>query len=134
MFTFSEELDIWVHGNAVLDQNFQPEFNDLNSEASINLKNDIIGNLHDEFCDGIPICEITITGFREGSVIVDFLISISKGIFSDCDVLNQLHSQMSSLPTIFGGTNITPGSLSTGKSLFVIFIALAVAKVFSETS
>ena len=74
------------------------------------LETQIIEDLKDVFCIGIPICDLYIIGFRQGSVIVDFLVAIATGA-DPCVVI----SQMNNLPATIGGINVLPGIFSTGK-------------------
>ena len=96
----------------ILDQDYQTASNDQFQS----LKGEIMQPLQDRFCDGFPVCEVSITGFRVGSVIADFLVSIASGGLSRCEISQQLSSQLSSLPSTIGGVPVTPGSLIGGKS------------------
>ena len=87
---------------------------DSTSEAYQSLEADITGSLETLFCGAIPNCILTITGFKEGSVNVFFLISIYT--FEErCDVEAIIISQKNNLPSNIGDIPIASGNLLTGK-------------------
>ena len=99
---------IYVYANVVFDANYQQELiDDFQS-----LKTKIRGPLRTQFCGVFSDCSFTFTSFREGSVIVAFLLIIVIRDVSECDVVHTVRSQMSSLPATIGGINCTPGSVT----------------------
>ena len=81
----------------------------------------IIDPLQKVYCDQSQCCSVTITGFRQGSVVAGFLVAIASGGLSNCDISAKLTSQMNSLPATIGGIPVSPGSLSASKSRFWYF-------------
>ena len=75
--------------------------------------------LQNAICGSTPDCSVIINSFREGSVIIDYLIAIATGDASCEDRQALLNNLQAGLPTIVGGINITPGSFSTGKSVLI---------------
>ena len=107
-------FDTYIQGNVVLDQLFDSLLNDPSSNEFHELQMKIAGPLQDLYCDPFPCCNVIITGFRQGSVIVGILTAIAKGELTDCDISSHLISQASSLPATVGGISVTPGSLAIG--------------------
>ena len=87
---------------------------DSTSEAYQSLEADITGSLETLFCGAIPNCILTITGFKEGSVNVFFLISIYT--FEErCGVEAIIISQKNNLQSNISDIPISSGNLLTGK-------------------
>ena len=99
----------------VLDQEFDPQLKDPTSPEYLSMEMKTVEPLQNLYCGSLPCCEVTITGFRQGSVIVGVLAAIAKGELTDCDISSHLISQASSLPETVGGISVTPGNLVIGK-------------------
>ena len=95
----------------ILDADYQQQ----SIDEFQSLKNQIIGPLTTHFCGDASDCSFSITSFREGSVIVNFLVSIAVGASTNCAIVQSLLSQLNSIPPTIGGISVKPGSLS-GKS------------------
>ena len=118
---FPVPFDTYTQGNIVLDQTFDPQLNNRTSPEYISLQMKIIDPLQKVYCDQSQCCSVTITGFRQGSVVAGFLVAIASGGLSNCDISAKLTSQMNSLPATIGGIPVSPGSLSASKSIFWYF-------------
>ena len=113
---FSVQDDTFLGGNVILDTDFQPFHNDRNSQDYKNLQSDLEIGLRNTFCGENPDCIFSITSFRKGSVIANFLIAVASDGRSKCDIKDHLISSMSNIPTNINGIPISPGTFSTGKS------------------
>ena len=103
-------------GFVTLDHEFEPEFNDPNSAKYKNLASKMKNGLENVFCNGsFSNCLVNITGFRQGSVITDFLVTINTVAGEDSDVGKHLESGFSKFPTEIDGINVSPGNFSQGK-------------------
>ena len=102
-------------GFVTLDHEFEPEFNDPNSAKYKNLASKMKNGLENVFCNGSFVnCLVNITGFRQGSVITDFLVTINTVAGEDSDVGKHLESGLSNFPTEIDGINVSPGNFSQG--------------------
>ena len=121
LFFFPVPFDTYIQGNIVLDQSFNPQLNNHSSPEYISLQKKIIAPLQNLYCDQSKCCSVTVTGFRQGSVVAGFLVAIASGGLSNCDIFAKLISQMNSIPATIGGIPVSPGSLSASKSTFLYF-------------
>ena len=118
---FSESPNVVTtnYGFVTLDHTFEQELNDPDSQEYKTLASDMKQGLEDVFCkENFADCSVNITGFRPGSVITDFSVTINTIAGQESDVLQHLESQMNNLPSTIGGVNVSPGSISPGNSTF----------------
>ena len=105
------------NGFVTLDRTFEQELNDPDSQEYKTLASDMKQGLEDVFCkENFADCSVKITGFRSGSVITDFSVTINTIAGQESDVVQQLVSEMTNLPSTIGGIYVSPGSLSPGNS------------------
>ena len=119
-FVFSDPFNNFVEGNIVLDQPFDPKLEDHTSQEFLDMQTKLTTPLKNLYCGTFQCCDIKINGFRQGSVIAEFLVSIASGSLSSCDITAKLISQISHLPATIGGINVTPGTLTASKLLMTI--------------
>ena len=99
----------------MLEQPFDPKLEDHTSQEFLDMHMKLATPFNDLFCGPFQCCDLTIIGFREGSAIANFLVSIAAGGISSCDIASILISKMNNLPLTIGGINVTPGSLTASK-------------------
>ena len=115
-FVFLDPFNNFVEANIVLDQPFDPNLEDKTSQEFLDLQAKLTAPLKDQYCGPIgPCCDISVTSFRQGSVIAQLLVSIATSELSRCDITATLATQMGSLPASIGGISVTPGSLAACK-------------------
>ena len=106
---FAERFEKSLQGNVILDIPFEEAFNDPESQDYKDLEIQLTYSLEETFCSGIPTCSFSITGFKEGSVIVNFIVSVG------CDFIDLVNSKMSNTPNTIGGIAVSSGSFIPGK-------------------
>ena len=99
----------------MLEQQFDPKLEDHTSQEFLDMQMKLNTPINDLFCGPFQCCDLTITGFREGSAIANFLVSIASGGISSCDIAAILIGKMKNLPITIGGIDVTPGSLTASK-------------------
>ena len=104
----------------MLEQTFDPKLEDHTSQEFLDMQTKLSTPLKNLYCGAFQCCDIKINGFRQGSVIAEFLVSIASGSLSSCDITTKLITQMSHLPATVGGINVTPGTLTASKLLMTI--------------
>ena len=115
-FVFSDPFNNFVEGNIVLDQPFDPKLEDKTSQEFLDMQELLTAPFKDQYCGPFgPCCDTSVTSFRQGSVIAQFLVSIATSDLSSCDITAKLTTQMGSLPASIGGISVTPGSLAACK-------------------
>ena len=115
--SFTVSFDNHIYGNIVLDQPFDPKLEDHTSQEFLDMQTKLTTPLKNLYCGAFQCCDVKINGFRQGSVIAEFLVSIASGSLSSCDITAKLITQMSHLPATIGGINVTPGTLTASKLL-----------------
>ena len=102
------------------DQTFKDCCNDPSKDKYKDLKANLESGLTSAFCNGNTLCSFSITGFSEGSVIANFLVTVASGSSSYCQSVANLIAQMNSIPqTIPNVGAISAGSITTGRAYFV---------------
>ena len=106
-------------GSVTLETDFSFEqLSDTSSFLFQSLQETMTTSLKDMFCTPqYPVCSLIITNYRQGSIIVDFLVTISG---HRADVVAFLDSQMAMLPLQINGISILAGSFSSGISFELI--------------
>ena len=112
---FSVSFDNYIYGYIVLDQLFDPKLEDHTSQEFQDMQTKLTTPLKNVYCGAFQCCDVKINGFRQGSVIAEFLVFIASGSLSSCDITAKLISQMGHLPATIGGINVTPGRLTASK-------------------
>ena len=117
-------MKTFVHGNVVLQGQFDDMLNDKKSDKYIEMKWNLENNLKSVFCDAVPNC-FSITSFREGSIIANFLVEVATGSQSGCESVDRVASQMGNLPANINGVPLSAGNIVRGKSVFqILYVAL----------
>ena len=107
------------YGFVTLDHEYRPEFNDPNTQEYKDLSSNMKQGLENVFCkESFTDCSVQITGFRQGSVITDFSVTINTVAGQESDVVTHLESELTNLPETIGGISASPGSFSSGNSTF----------------
>ena len=102
-----------------LDHTYKPEFNDSNSQEYKDLASNMKQGLEDLFCkEGFTDCSVKIMGFCQGSVITNFSVTINTVAGKESEVIKHLESEMTNLPATICGINVSPGTFSSGNSIF----------------
>ena len=119
---FLGPFDEHVSGNVVINKisgGFNLDLDDTMTKKFKNLRAKITDILQGFLCGSLPGCFVIITSFRRGSIIVNFLISIAAGAMQDCGLIQQLASQVNSLPATIDELKITSGNLIIRKFLIL---------------
>ena len=102
------------------DQLWDNQLNVPSSPEYMDLKAKLESGLTSTFCNGNTQCSFSITGFSDGSVIANFLVTVASGSSSYCQSVANLIAQMNSIPqTIPNVGAISAGSITTGRAYFV---------------
>ena len=107
------------YGFVTLDHDYKPEFNDPNTQEYKDLSSNMKQGLENVFCkESFTDCSVQITGFRQGSVITDFSVTINTVDGHKSDIVKYLESELSNFPATIDGIKISPGNFSIGNSPF----------------
>ena len=98
---------------------FDVDLDDTMSRDFKELRAEVTKILQGFLCGSLPGCFVIITSLKKGSIIVNFLISIAAGAMQDCGLIQQLASQVDSLPATIGELKITSGNLVIRKFLIL---------------
>ena len=89
----------------ITDRDFVAELGDHSTTEFQTLKNELQPGLQQQLCDESLSCEVTITGFSNGSIVVDFEINGESTLDQ-----STLESKLTDLN--IPNFNITPGTIS----------------------
>ncbi|KAF6714715.1 Adhesion G protein-coupled receptor F5 [Oryzias melastigma] len=100
--TKSEDV-IKIELSVTLNINFKTEYNNQSTSAYKKLEGDIVTNLRKQYSQIPGFRNVSVTGFRQGSVIVDFVIQVLNGSQKQIEEANKnLTAALSSIGTVVG--------------------------------
>ena len=110
---YSNLSDVEYHGFVILDHTFEKDLSNPSSQKFKSLASKMIDGLENIFCDAdFENCSLKITGFRNGSVITDFSVTVKMAFGQESNIMDNLNFKMIGVPSMIDGIGIGKGNFT----------------------